>query len=209
MSEEYPDDRTVSYILGAALLKVNRTKDAKVLLERMSREAPSAESEYLLGQSEYLSQNLIPAATHLARAVELDPKLPGVHSFYGQVLRSAGKLDDAAEQFRQELEVNAYDFLANTEVAMQLKQDGKLDEALVRMERALQVRPDDAGALYQRASIHMMQGHIERARAELEDVTRRYPEFSEAHAGLATVYYRLKRTADGDRERAAARGTQR
>ena len=34
---------------------------------------------------------------------------------------------------------------------------------------------------------------------------RDYPSFSEAHAALATVYYRMKRTADGDRETAEAR----
>jgi hypothetical protein len=32
-----------------------------------------------------------------------------------------------------------------------------------------------------------------------------YPNFSEAHAALATAYYCLKRTVDGDRETAQAR----
>jgi hypothetical protein len=31
------------------------------------------------------------------------------------------------------------------------------------------------------------------------------PDFGEAHATLATVYYRLNRSADGDRERAISR----
>jgi tetratricopeptide (TPR) repeat protein len=67
------------------------------------------------------------------------------------------------------------------------------------------VRPNDPGALYQRASIHISQGLIEQARPELEQLIRDYPNFSEAHAALATVYYKLKRPADGDRESAAAR----
>jgi hypothetical protein len=36
----------------------------------------------------------------------------------------------------------------------------------------------------------------------LESVTKQAPQFVEAHVTLATVYYRLKRKADGDRERA-------
>ena len=40
---------------------------------------------------------------------------------------------------------------------------------------------------------------------ELEQLTRDYPNFSEAHAALARTYYKLKRTADGDRETAEAR----
>jgi len=86
-----------------------------------------------------------------------------------------------------------------------LRQDGKLDESLARIALALQVRPADPGALFQRASIHLAQGHPAEARLELEQLLRDYPNFSEAHAALASAYYRLKRTADGDRETAAAR----
>ena len=32
-----------------------------------------------------------------------------------------------------------------------------------------------------------------------------WPQFTEAHVSLATVYYRLKRKEDGDRERALVR----
>jgi Tfp pilus assembly protein PilF len=53
--------------------------------------------------------------------------------------------------------------------------------------------------------MHLAQGLTEQARQELEALIRDYPSFSEAHAALATVYYRLKRTADGDREAAEAR----
>jgi len=72
----------------------------------------------------------------------------------------------------------------------------------------LRVRPADAGALYQRASIHSVQGLTEKARQELEALIRDSPDFAEAHAALATVYYRLKRKEDGDRERDAARRVQ-
>jgi tetratricopeptide (TPR) repeat protein len=101
--------------------------------------------------------------------------------------------------------VNPYDFTANTEIALLLLQDGKPDEALSHNAMALQVRPTDPGALYQRASIHMEQGLTGQARQELEQLIRDYPNFSEAHAALARVYYKLQRTADGDREAAEAR----
>jgi tetratricopeptide (TPR) repeat protein len=208
LGAEYPGDHAVTYMLGMALLKDNRLPEAQRMLDRILREGQSAESEYLLGQSEFLRQNLIDAATHLARAVELNPALPGAHSLYGQVLRGLTRMDEAALQFAEELKVNAYDFVANTEIAMQLKQDGKFDEALVHIGRALQVRPGDPGAAFQRASIRLLQGNTDEARRELEQLVRDYPSFAEAHATLASVYYRLKRTADGDRERAAARQAQ-
>ena len=35
-------------------------------------------------------------------------------------------------------------------------------------------------------------------------MTKEYPDYAEAHVLLASVYYRLNRKSDGDRERAVA-----
>jgi hypothetical protein len=45
-------------------------------------------------------------------------------------------------------------------------------------------------------------GKPNEARPLLEGVVREYPDFAEARALLASVYYRLNRKEDGDRERA-------
>ena len=205
LQQEYPDDHAVIYALGMALLNDNRTREAQVLLDRILRDGESAESAFLLGQSELLRNDIGAAVAHLARAVELNPKMPWAHTLYGQALQAAGKPEQATTQFNEELKVNPYDFTANTEIALLLRQDGKLDDALAHILLALQVRPNDPGALYQRASIHLSQGLTGQARQELEQLIREYPSFSEAHAALATVYYRLRRTADGDKEAAEAR----
>ena len=83
-----------------------------------------------------------------------------------------------------------------------LHQDQKNEEALGHFERALRSRPGDPGARFQIASVHFAQGNIDRAQVELEQLVKDSPEFSEAHVMLATIYYRLKRKADGERERA-------
>lgn len=208
LQAEYPDDRAAIYLLGTALLKQNKTAQAQAILEKIMRGGESAESAYLQGQSEYLQKNLMAAMGHLARAVELNPQLPGAHSLYGRVLRDVGKGDEGTAQFYEELKWNPYDFTGNIEVAMMLKQDGKLDESLTHLSKALQVRPGDPGALFQRALIHSSQGQLDLARQELERLVKEYPNFSEAHAALATVYYKLKRPVDGDKERAAAKRAQ-
>src|ERR1017187_9695210 len=173
---------------------------------------PAAATKSLRSNSVWPSRNADSADSPSRRmrssrtcAVELNPKMPWAHTLYGQALKAAGKPEQATAQFNEELKVNPYDFTANTEIALLLRQDGKLDEALAHITLALQVRPNDPGALYQRASIHLSQGLNQQARQELEQLIRDYPSFSEAHAALATVYYRLKRTADGDKETVEAR----
>jgi len=205
LAEEYPEERSLAYLKSQALLKLKRPAEAKAEMERMVAAGESAESLFLLGQAEYLKQNPTGAEGYLKRAVELNGQLPGAHSLYGQVLRTLGRTEEAEAQFAAELKVNPYDFTANTEVAMARKGERKYDEALAHLARALQLRPTDAGVLLQRASIHTAQGKLEEARKELEALVKAAPEFSEAHAALATVYYKLKRTAEGDRERALAR----
>jgi Tfp pilus assembly protein PilF len=42
---------------------------------------------------------------------------------------------------------------------------------------------------------------LDASRAALESILKEAPNFTEAHVTLATIYYRLKRKADGDNER--------
>jgi tetratricopeptide (TPR) repeat protein len=205
LHSEYPDDHAVVYALGMALMRDNRVPEAQVLLDGILKDGESAEAAFLLGQSALLRNDLATATERLARAVELDPKMPWVHTLYGQALKAAGRGEQASAEFAEELKVNSYDFTANSEIALLLVQDGKPEDALAHVNKALQVRPNDPGALYQRASIHLSQGLTEQSGQELEQLTKNHPNFSEAHAALARVYYKLERKADGDREAAEAR----
>ena len=54
---------------------------------------------------------------------------------------------------------------------------------------------------YQIATLDVIEGMLGQACAKLEQLVKETPNFVEAHVSLATVYYRLKRKADGDRER--------
>jgi predicted Zn-dependent protease len=100
------------------------------------------------------------------------------------------------------LDANPYDYTANLQFAVLLKEDEKFPEAIACLNRALLVRPNDVGVRYQLASITLHEGKIEEARRALEGIVKEAPAFTEAHVTLATVYYRLNRKLDGDRERA-------
>jgi tetratricopeptide (TPR) repeat protein len=202
LADQKPNDLAIAYALGTALVRDNQTTRGQVVIERILRNGDSAEARLLMGTTKLSVRDYSGALADLAKAVELNPNLPDVHSFHGQALLSTGDSAEAAVAFRKALAANPNDFNANLQLAVLLKQDAKFEEAVKLLRRALQVRPADLAVRYQLASIDFNQGKIDTARAELESIVKEAPNFTEAHVTLATVYYRLKRKSDGDRERA-------
>jgi len=199
---ERPDDLGVAYMLGTALVRDNQVARGQVVIEKILRNGDSAEARLLLGTTKLNASDFSGARDDLAKAVELNPKLPDVYSFYGVALLRTGDSAGAVAAFQKELASNPNDFNSNLELAVLMRQDDKYDEARRYLSRALQSRPGDIGARYQLAAIDFETGKIDEARIALEQMVKEAPNFTEAHVTLATVYYRLKRKDDGDHERA-------
>jgi tetratricopeptide (TPR) repeat protein len=202
LAEQRPDDLGVAYMLGTALVRDKQITRGQIVIDKILRNGDSAEARLLLGTTKLNVSDFSGALEDLTKAVQLNPKLPDVYSYYGIALLRTGDAKGAADAFRKELAGNPNDFNSNLQLGVLLKLDENYDEALRYLRRALDARPGDIGVRYQLASIDFSQGKVEEARAALEDITRESPSFTEAHVTLATVYYRLRRKADGDRERA-------
>jgi tetratricopeptide (TPR) repeat protein len=202
LEKESPNDKALVYLLGTALIRDNQTARGQLLVDRILREGDSAEARLLLGTTKMNAQDYAEALVDLKRAAELNPQLPDVFSFYGLALLSTGDMAAAANAFRKELESNPNDFVSNLQMGVIFKQDQRYEEARSSFDRALRVRPGDPGVRYQLATLDLALGNVEQACAQLEELIKETPHFVEAHVSLATVYYRLKRKADGDRERA-------
>jgi tetratricopeptide (TPR) repeat protein len=197
-----PDDAAIAYMLGTALVRDAQSARGQTVIDRILRKGDSAEARLLMGVTKLNAHDYPAARIDLAKAVELNPNLPDVYAYYGLSLQAIGDPTGAAEAYRKALVANPNNFTANLELGVLLKNEQKLDEALDKLRRALQTRPDHLDARYHAAAIDMQQGRVDAARQQLERVVREAPTFTAAHVTLATAYYRLKRKADGDRERA-------
>jgi tetratricopeptide (TPR) repeat protein len=197
-----PDDLALAYMLGLAYLQEKDLAKGGPLVDRILRRGESAEAHLMLGMAKRGGGDLAGGLEELAKAVALNPELPGVHSLYGRALLETGNRDHARAEFEAELTRNPLDFDAQLYMGVLLKEDAQYDEAMAHLERAAGVRPGDAGVRYQMVTIYVSRGETERALPLLEGIVKEAPEFLEAHVTLATVYYRLKRRDDGDRERA-------
>ena len=202
LASSEPDNLTVAYILGSAYIQDGQYEKGQVLIDRILRNGESAEALLMMGTAQLMMRDYPGAIKEFERAIELNPKLPKVRSFYGQALFGTGERTLAMKAFEAELENNANDFEANFYIGMLLKDDQKFDEALKYFQRALNVRPHELNVIYFIANTNMALGKTVDAQRLLEGVVKEAPDFVEAHVLLATVYYRLKQKGDGDRERA-------
>ncbi|MEJ7605758.1 MAG: tetratricopeptide repeat protein [Bryobacteraceae bacterium] len=196
------EDPAVAYLLGTALIRDNKVERGQKLVDRILRTGDSAEARLLIGTTKMMAREFAEALVDIAKAVELNPKLVGVHSYHGRALLQTGDSAGASLAFRRELETNPNDFDANLNLGALLRQDQSYNDARPYLDRALALRPSDPGVRYQIAALDLATGQLEDARRGLEALIGTEPGFVEAHVTLATVYYRLKRKPDGDRERA-------
>ncbi len=194
-------DLAIAYMLGTALLRDKQIERGQKIVDRILRNGDSAEARLLLGMAKLEALEYPAAIADLTKAVELDPHLPDLYSYLGQAQMASGDMAAARTAFEKELAQNPNDFESNLRLAVLMKQDGDYDHARELLARALRVRPGDPGALYQVGATDLAAGDTDRACATLEKVVKQSPQFLEAHVSLAQVYYRLKRKADGDRER--------
>lgn len=197
-----PDNSTFNYLLGTALVRDGQAAKGQVIIDKILRNGDSAEARLLMGTTKYMVKDFSGAFTDLKKAVELNPNLPDVFSYYGLALLVTGDQTGAKAAFQRELKSNPNNFDANLRMGVLLRQDQENEAALKYFQHALEVRPGDYGARYQIAVVEMAMGKLIEARRRLEQLVKDAPQFTEAHVSLATAYFREKRKADGDRERA-------
>jgi len=196
------DDLAIVYMLGTALVRDGQAEKGQILIDRILKNGDSAEARLLMGTTKLMVSDFSGALADLQKAVGLNPNLPDLYAYYGAALLATGDQPRAQSAFERALEDDPNNFDANLRMGMLLRQDEKYEAALRYLQHALEIRPGDVGVRYQIATAKLSLGQVEQARGDLESLVAEAPNFTEAHVSLATVYYREKRKADGDRERA-------
>lgn len=200
-----PNNRTIAYLLGSALISDGQAKRGQEVIDRVFRDEDSAEARLLIGSILLLADDGQGAIKELERAIALNPKLPTLHAWYGRALMRMGDSEKAQVAFKDELAINPNDFDANIYTGVLLKRDKLLEDAKVYLMRAARLRPRDSYAKYHLGGVYFALGKTTEALQLLEEVVKIHSSFIEARVLLASVYYRLNRKEDGDREQEIVR----
>ncbi len=200
--EIQPQDRTVAFLLGSAYVGDGQPSKGQALIDQIFRDEDSAQARLLMGSILLVADDGHGAIKEFERAIELDPKVPSLRTWYGRALMRMGDSDKAKTAFRNELADNPNDFEANLYLGILLRQDKLLEEAINYLSHAVRLRPKDQYARYHLGGAYAGLGKSNEARPLLEGVVKEFPEFIQARVLLASVYYKLDRKTDGDREQA-------
>ena len=198
----FGNDLAYAYVLGTALLRLERVDDGQKYVDRIFGAGESAEARLLTGIAHMNRQDFRAAKAELEQAIKLNPRLPTLRALHGRSLIALGDPDAAEREFLKELEVNLVDFEANIQLGSLRMRAQRMGEAATYIERAVAIRPNDLAARKLLGTLRLQTDRVEEAVAIFESLVKEAPEAVDLHVQLATGYNRLKRTADAQRERA-------
>lgn len=198
----HPDDDAVTYLLSTALVRDGQSAKGEKIINRILKNGDSAEARLLMGTAEYMTGNYAGARSDLEKAIQLDPKLPDVYAYYGKTLFDSGDHPGSQVAFEKALQLDPNNFDSNLDMGLLLRGSEKYGEAIQYFRHALDMHPGDPGVRFEIATCEMSQGQLPEAARDLESLVKDEPTFRQAVWQLATVYIRMGRKADAERERA-------
>lgn len=197
-----PDDKAIAYLLGTALIELDRAPDAQVVMDRLFRD-DSPESHVLLGSMHARRGQWGAAIAEYEKARSARPDLPLVNFLYGEALmKERNDWSGAAAAFRKELDLDPNHFESNLLLGTVLREGGQVEEALPRLEHAFRLRPEDLAVRFSLGAAYLAAGRTVEARALLEAVSAAAPGHLPTQMQLAVLYTRLGRPEDAARARA-------
>ena len=197
-------------ILGLNLTMAGRYNEAQLEMEEAARLKPdSAEIHYFLGRIHY-TRNAFPLAKReFEEAIRLDPSYMKAYDNLGLTMEGMG--DDKAA-------------LANYEKAFELIQRQGLkynwpyinacamhnrlhrpEQALAYCQKAIEIDPKSEQAFFETARARMAQQEWDEAAKALRAAIEINPRYAKYHYVLSTVYRKIGKPAESQKEMAAFR----
>ena len=163
----------------------------------------SAQTHQMMAHEEARQGNTAGARMQYQKALEIDPKLPGIHFELGELLGVSedAKTKAAAEsEYKAAIAENPMDEKAESRLGDISSRQGDTAQAIKHYQAALRLQPDDAEADFGLAKTLIAMNEQAKALPVLERAVQLEPTNAAAHFRLSTIYREMGRTADSQHE---------
>jgi len=190
-----PKNIDILYHRGQAHLLVSRDS-----YSRMFKEDPASwRVRQVLAQSAAAAESHDEAIAEYSEAIKLVPNQPGLHEELGTQYRIVGRLDEAEEAFRRELELDPHNVLATYKLGVLEVEKNQPTEGIKLIETAIKAKPNLMNADYNLGRAKMAMGDDVGAIENLKRATTLNSDVDtvlQAWYQLGIAYRRLKRNDD-------------
>jgi tetratricopeptide (TPR) repeat protein len=203
LQSAHPNDPNLLYTAYRAY-----TELAAHTLATLAQVAPeSAQMHRILAQAQQSQDDFPGAIAQYRKALELDPRLPGLHFELGQAILANSTDEPARQEAEKEFRLAVAENSTDADSQYMLGEiewlRTKPREALEHYSDAVRLRPDFVDAHIAMGKALTTLGRAGEALQQLSEAIRLDPQNEVAHYRLAEAYRRLGRTEDAERERAA------
>jgi cytochrome c-type biogenesis protein CcmH/NrfG len=157
----------------------------------------------LIAHEESKQGNTNGAIKHYREAIQINPRLPGVHFELAELLHTsldANIKKDAEQEYRAALSANPEDVKTECRLAEIDAQKGDIAQAFAEYSRAAELEPADTDAKLGLAKTLIEMNQPDKALTLLEQTVQLEPTNALAHYRLGTLYRKLGRLEEAQRE---------
>ena len=122
------------------------------------------------------------------RAIELNPKYPSAHQWYGLLLLYQGRYDEGMAQVRLAHELDPLSLIINANLSFHAYGARRYDEAIEQARKVLEMDPNFPVARSNLGSAYLAKGMFDEAIAEFKELSERTGQDPARSAWLAVAY---------------------
>jgi tetratricopeptide (TPR) repeat protein len=187
-----PDNVDILYHRGRAHLFVSKDSYAHMF----KADPKSWRIRQILAEANADADRHMDAIAEYQAAIQLAPNEPRLHEELGSEFRVAGKVPEAEEAFRKELEIDPDNVVAKYKLGVLLTEKGDAAQGKQLLEAALKVRPGLRNSDYNLGRAEMLLGNDAAAAEHFQRATKADSDpdiLEQAWYQLGIVYRRLHR----------------
>lgn len=180
---------------GFGLLQARRYQEALQVGQTICKHASQyADAHHLVALALMSLSQKEAAETAFRQAAQLAPHNAHIHSNYGNLLRTAGRLQEAADAYHKAVSADPGFATAWFNLGIMLRFLGKPAQALASYDKAEQLGIKGPQLLDARGSTLIDLGEIEQAFRYIKALTETFPQYPSGHVTLANLLWQYSET---------------